>query len=693
MTVPAPCPANEEERIVALRQYQVLDTEPEVAFDRLTYLAAQICQTRIALISLVDVDRQWFKSKMGVTVSETPRDVSFCAHAILQSGLFLIPDARQDRRFANNPAVVSTPQVRFYAGAPLLTPDGYAIGTLCVIDTVPRVLQQGQQQALETLAQQVVAQLELRRSVTALQQAALEQEQTANALLRMSMALENAVEGIAQVDAQGRYLTVNPAYAAMVGYEPDEMIGMPWQPTVHPEDLAQVVAAYTQMLTQGKAEAEVRGIRKDKSLFFKQIVLVRASEVQQGLTAHYCFMKDISLRKQAEANLRLAHDALEQQVLERTAALSQANALLKQEITRRKQNEVAVRNQAARERLMSMIAQRIRQSLDLEAILNTTVVEVRQFLQVDRVFLFCFESDLSGSVIFESVGAEWPSMLGRSFFDSCFSEDYVERYLQGRIHAVADINAARLSDCYVQFLAPFQVKANLVVPILQDETLWGLLVAQQCCCARQWQKFEIDLLKQLATQVAIAIQQANLYQKLRVANQELQRLATSDGLTQVSNRRCFDEHLEREWQRSLREQTPLALILCDIDFFKLYNDTYGHQAGDECLRRVALALQNAVERPADLVARYGGEEFAVILPNTTVTGAVHIADGLRTVVQTLQIPHNTSSVNPYITLSLGVASMLPQLMDTPSTIIAEADRALYLAKAEGRNCYKVFRAE
>lgn len=188
-----PLPRHETDRLDALQRYDILDTLPEQAFDDLARLAAQICQTPIALITLVDADRQWFKSKVGLTVSETPRDVAFCAHTIVERRLLIVPDTSQDDRFASNPLVTGEPKIRFYVGVPLMTPDNFALGTLCAIDYVPRELSSQQQEALEILARQVVTQLELRRHLLALQQVNQQQQQAELALQNIYAQLETKV--------------------------------------------------------------------------------------------------------------------------------------------------------------------------------------------------------------------------------------------------------------------------------------------------------------------------------------------------------------------------------------------------------------------------------------------------------------------------------------------------------------------
>ena len=162
---------NDAARVDALQKYAILDSEPEQAFDDLTLLASYVCKTPIALISLVDEDRQWFKAKVGISATETSRDIAFCSTAIQQQGVFVVPDALEDERFRTNPLVVSEPNIRFYAGAPLINEDGYALGTLCVIDRTPRELAADQEAALKALSRLVLMQMEFRRNLLLLKEA------------------------------------------------------------------------------------------------------------------------------------------------------------------------------------------------------------------------------------------------------------------------------------------------------------------------------------------------------------------------------------------------------------------------------------------------------------------------------------------------------------------------------------------
>ncbi len=174
-------------------------------------------------------------------------------------------------------------------------------------------------------------------------------------------------------------------------------------------------------------------------------------------------------------------------------------------------------------------------------------------------------------------------------------------------------------------------------------------------------------------------------ENLAAANLELQRLSNLDGLTGIANRRLFEEFLGQEWQRAVRQREPLTLIMIDVDHFKFYNDTYGHQAGDDCLRRLADVLKANVKRTTDFVARYGGEEFIVVLPDTGADGAAEVAERLRAAVAALAIPHSASPVSDVVTVSLGTATVLPGPGGSPADIVAMADQAMYRAKQQGRN--------
>lgn len=347
--------------------------------------------------------------------------------------------------------------------------------------------------------------------------------------------------------------------------------------------------------------------------------------------------------------------------------------------------EKVVQITANPKQIIARISQRIRQSLKLEDILTTTANEVRNFLKTDRVILYEIKSDGSGKVAVESVGLGWENILGQDIYDPCFSDRYIQVYRQGRTSSIDDIYTAKIQPCHVELLQGFQVRANLVVPILQGDKLWGLLIAHHCRDRRSWDPLEIGLLQDLSIHVAIAIQQAILFEKLERTNQELERIAAIDELTQIANRRKFEHYLQQQWHYAKEESLHLSLILCDVDYFKYYNDSYGHQAGDDCLQQVAQFLSQNVLHPNALVARYGGEEFAIVLSNIEADEAMQIAEEIRTGLNELKIVHAGSSVSNYVTMSMGVSCLIPTSELSESDVIARADEALYRAKQEGRD--------
>ncbi|MEI2578870.1 diguanylate cyclase domain-containing protein [Scytonema sp. PRP1] len=368
------------------------------------------------------------------------------------------------------------------------------------------------------------------------------------------------------------------------------------------------------------------------------------------------------------------------------------------DISERKRTEQALQRQMQRERLLSEVAQQIHKSFDLHEILTTVVTKVRQMLEVDRVLIFQINPDGSGVVIQESVRSVSPT-LGLSFCDKCFPSDCYEFYWHGQSRVIPDTSEDEWSNCLTELMQKLGVKSKVVIPIIQHQgtattslksparKLWGLLIVHACDDYRQWESEEVDLLRQISNHLAIAIQQSELYQKLQQANEHLECLVKIDALTQVANRRRFDEYIQQQWNQLAREQKPLSLILCDIDFFKRYNDTYGHPAGDACLVQIAEAINHSVKRPADLVTRYGGEEFAVILPNTDHKGAVHVAITIQNQVRQLQLDHIGSNVADYVTVSMGIVTTVPSDNSSPQALIAATDRSLYQAKQQGRDRY------
>lgn len=349
---------------------------------------------------------------------------------------------------------------------------------------------------------------------------------------------EDAEIGIAVCSATtGKISLCNSFFLDLIGYDCDEVADLDWKAFTHEADWA-VEDGLILECVQGSRDhyqIEKRYIRKDGVLRWvslnASIIRDQTGQIQFGFT----MVKDITEQRVALQQRELA--------------------------------EIALRQQAEREHLIATMSERIRRSLDASTILNTAVAEVRQFLKTDRVLIYHLNSDQSGTVIAESVGEGWVSLLGRTITDACFTANQcILPYTQGHIQNVSDIYDHPLPDCYVNLLAEFQVRGNLVLPILQADQVWGLLIAQHCETSRLWQPDDINLLRQLADQVAIAIQQAELYQQVQHLNATLE-LQVQERTAQLAQSLAFEALLKRitdNVRDSLDEQQILQTVVQEL---------------------------------------------------------------------------------------------------------------------------------
>lgn len=311
--VNSPSPANEAARLQALREYNILDTAPEQEYDDFTRLASLICGTPVSLISLIDSDRQWFKSSVGLDVPETSREVSFCAHAIHQTAVYSVPDAEKDPLFADNPLVTGNPHIRFYAGAPLITPEGEALGTLCVIDNKPRELNQEQKDALQALARQVMAQLKLRRAIVALEKSAQEQQRVTGALEEsqnlFNAFMNNSPAAAFMKDEQGRYVYINKPMERLFQVEFENLKGKTDYDWLPEESARQVVENDRHVLESGRTMELTESVRTPDGRVTYWLSLKFPVTNREGVRYLAGVAIDITQRKEAEAAAVEARDA------------------------------------------------------------------------------------------------------------------------------------------------------------------------------------------------------------------------------------------------------------------------------------------------------------------------------------------------------------------------------------------------
>lgn len=281
-------------------------------------------------------------------------------------------------------------------------------------------------------------------------------------------------------------------------------------------------------------------------------------------------------------------------------------------------------------------------------------------------------SEVQKIIIGHDIRHSLPELVGlEQIINSIWGKKMMSFYLQGVAREALGRSCTH-HDVYI-FMGIGEDEKEHLVLLLEDVT--------------EQMRSRQNLLQAVNETTLLMMSMTDKSNHIESLNKKLEQIALTDSLTKLANRRHFDQYLEIEWRRMAREQKPLALILCDIDFFKLYNDTYGHVAGDKCLQEVAMVIAENVKRPGDFAARYGGEEFAVVLPNTHLQGAIKLAESIRQKLMIRSIDHHGSLLNVQIvSLSMGVASVIPHKDISLEWLIMEADEALYKAKQAGRNC-------
>ncbi|MBD1875859.1 diguanylate cyclase [Nodosilinea sp. FACHB-131] len=464
----------------------------------------------------------------------------------------------------------------------------------------------------------------------------------------------------------GQFLYVSAAYERIWGHSPALLYSDPglWLRQVHPDDLPRVQASVGRQFDGNSVRREYRIVRPNGDVRWVQAHVQVVNDDQNQPRYMVGWAEDYTDRRQLQASLRATEATLSRRV--------------------------------GQEQLLRMLTARMRESLDLETILGATVAGVKTVFSADRAVIFQILANGDRRIAQQSTSPDYATITDTMIPSGPLPAAYLERLYTWQPYIINDIAAEPWSPDLLTFLSAIRVKSAMIAPIAHPfggdrQPLWGILVVHACGEHRQWQPFEANMLQHFADQLNTALHQAELYRQLQAANQELDRISKVDSLTQLANRRWLDEYLNQEWQRLTRERKPLSVVLADVDYFKPYNDTYGHAAGDQCLVEIASAIRFGIRRPADLAARYGGEEFALVLPDTDTAGAIRVVQLVRHHLQTLDLPHGASPSGDTITLSFGIATVTPTL-DSPAEAILElADQALYAAKDAGRNQYQVFR--
>ncbi|RZL04364.1 MAG: PAS domain S-box protein [Rubrivivax sp.] len=632
--VAAPTPVDEQLRLTILKGLRLLDSEPEDIFDRVVRLAANILDVPIAAVSLIDEHRQWFKSRVGLEASETPRDWAFCAHAILHDETMVVRNALEDHRFVDNPLVVGDPCIRFYAGVPITAASGTPLGTLCVIDRKPRQPSEMQLQVLQDLAallRREIAQRERSLSIRQVSRDVIGALQNSDAFFRVTF--EQAAVGMAMVDLNGAWLRVNSKLADIVGYTPEELKGLTFQDITHPADLDQDLGLVQQLLRgeTSQYQLEKRYRRRDGGLVWVNLTVSLVRDGQGQPQYFVSVLEDIDARKQAQNALLALRRDLEERVEQRTASLQMANDMLTDVIQQRTESEVALRASEA---------------------------ELRAVLEHANDAYICI--DHAGVIVEWNRQAEvtfgWPreEAVGLRIDETIIPAAQREGHRQG-LNRLGRTGVSKMLNERMELVAATRNGQSLSV----EMSLYRLpsVSGQLRYCA-----FLHDISERKALQ------------------QSLEDQLRRDVLTGLPNRRELLERLPQAMGRTRRSGKASAVLFLDLDGFKAVNDQLGHRAGDELLRQFAQRLKGCL-RETDTPARLAGDEFVVLVelledPQRQVHALA------RKVEAVMAQPFDLLGRSAQVGASIGIAVCQPDGHESADELLAAADQAMYAAKRD-----------
>ncbi|MCX7205377.1 MAG: PAS domain S-box protein [Proteobacteria bacterium] len=635
MTMP-PIPPDETERLHLLHALELLDSEAEPAFDLITRLVSQILHVPIALVSLVDENRQWFKSRVGLDATETPREFAFCAHSIMDRGPMLVQDATQDERFADNPLVTGQPNIRFYAGVPIRSTGGLALGTLCAIDSKPRILTPDEVSILIALTDLINKEVQMREAVLLTRsQMSYSEKKIEAGETRFRTVFERAGVGIALLAPDGSWISMNEALCQIVGYSKAELLQLTFQDITYPEDLDADLHLLQQLVADkiDRYQLEKRYIRKNGSTVWVNLVVTKYVGQKGELDYFVSIIKDIQDRKEAEESLATLRLSLEERVLARTHDLQEANEKLSFAMAQQLQSELALRK---REAELSMV---IENANDAYVCMDQAGVIIEWNHQAEQTF---------GWSASEAIGCALDELIIPPEMREAHRVG-MKRYHASGEHKVLNQRLELMALRRDGSVLPTEVRVRALH--LEGHVIFSAFL------------HDITERKQ--------------------AELKREHEAGHDALTGLPNRRTLFELIPLAIARANRQRIPLAIVFLDLDGFKAVNDTQGHEAGDAVLCAVAQRLRESV-RDTDTVVRLAGDEFTLILE--FLSGGIQDAQRLaEKLLLRIQEPILIGKNTAHVSASIGLTLYLPGSETTPNQLVSTADAAMYEAKRAGKS--------